>query len=93
MKFGIRNNGKSIEVKLTFRCGYAGNYIYTFEHNAGAKSHAGILAETIYEQFTDHIKQIRKAAYNEGWGDKTKRRTKRTDFDWCPNIINMKRYD
>jgi len=93
MKFQINNKGNVVDITLTFRCGWAGDYTYHFTHNVEHASYAGLLAETLDEQFANHIKQIRQAAYKEGWEDKQKRRTKRTDFDWCPNTIKMPRYD
>lgn len=93
MDFNINNDGSKVEIKITFRCGYAGDYIYTFSHNVGKTSCAGLVAEALENQFNNHIKRIRQAAYNEGWEDKKKRRTKRTDFDWCANQIKMERWD
>jgi len=70
MKFQINNKGSVIDIALTFRCGWAGDYTYHFTHNVEHASYAGLLAETLDEQFASHIKLIRKAAYNEGWEGK-----------------------
>lgn len=89
MKVNIKNEEDKVNIEVTFRCGYAGDYIFTFTHNTGRESTAGLVAETVYVQFTDQIAAIRKDAYEQGWKDKTQRKKKRTWFSTCFNSIKM----
>ena len=93
MEISINNIKGDASISISFNCGYAGSYTYNFTHNCGHESYAGLVAEAIDDQFQRHIKAIRQNAYAEGWDDKKKRRTRRTDFDWCPNAVRMERFN
>ena len=89
MKINIKQKDKAVTINVDFYCGFAGIYIYEFIHHMDRPSSAGLVAEAIQRQFEDHIEEIRRQAYEEGWKYKQQRKKKRTWFGTCFNRIKM----
>ena len=86
MEINVKVNGTAACIDVDVRVTRAGTYTYHFQCvPGGGKDHAGFLVGAIEEQFTKHVEEIRRTAYNAGWEDKTKRKKRATNFDDCPN--------
>jgi len=59
---------------------------FRFQFNTGNPVYAALLAATLSEQFHDAFRDCKRAAYNKGWKDKTKRNLKQHYF--CPDLDN-----
>lgn len=90
MEISFNNKGNNAEIIVTFRCGLAGEYNFTFSHNCDHPAYAGLVIEEIWDKFDKQIEAIREDAYSRGWEDKTKRRNKERYFGWTFNTIKMK---
>lgn len=86
MKINIRVHDTAACIDVDVEVPRVGTYTYYFQcAPGGGNDHAGLLAGALEEQFSKHVEEIRRTAYNAGWEDKTKRRPRVTIFDDCPN--------
>ncbi len=92
MKFSTKrvaydSGTKGVEITLNIAIGY-NNYDVKFGIQCASEMERDFLFAAVRDQFQKHITRIRKAAYEAGWRDKTKRNKKQTWFNWCADAIN-----
>ena len=81
------DGGKGIGITIKMLAGYSEHEV-NFIHRCQSEMEKDFMYAALQDQFEEHIKKIRKAAYEAGWRDKMKRRKKETWFGWCPNFID-----
>lgn len=85
MEVNINMDGNLAVIEVTFRSGAAGNYIYKFTNTCSQKSYAGLVVDAIQDQFNDHLADIRRNAYLEGYEHGRNHKRKYTWFGQCFN--------
>lgn len=84
MRFRINKDGERTTLMLTIMVNGT-SYSCQFDHHSQSSFEADAMTMFTRDQFEEHITEIRKAAYEAGWRDKTKRYKKRTYFGFCPD--------
>lgn len=74
-----------IKVRVSLRAGFRTHWIELTGESASPMERDFVF-QALRDQFHDHITAIRRAAYEQGWRDKTKRRRKQVYFDYCANV-------
>ena len=75
----VKANGDRLEVKVTFRNGFAGDATWTLSNTCSDKFYAGLAADALSSQLRDAIREAREEAYNAGYADG---RGKKKKSDW-----------
>ena len=84
MKFGRGLNGETGFLYVEIR----GEKLW-FKHDFASKAIADLVDDAITAGISDRIKEIRRAAYEEGWRDKTSRNRKKQIFNGCVTVDSV----
>jgi len=81
--FGVSRNGKTVSIRVQLASDVYADHLfqYTFDH----ESIASLALDRINELIEGRVEMLVRAAYEMGWDDKRKKRSKKTEFTSCIN--------
>lgn len=78
----VSANGDRLEVKVTFRNGFAGDATWTLSNTCSDKFYAGLAADALSSQLQEAIRSAREKAYAAGYADGRAKRMRQGWFSF-----------